>query len=197
MPVILVDSDSNKNNLEKEDLDLFNPAYKAIPSLSTGDPFTLGESGVEGSTKTLASFLSGYVLTPVSDKFTLSSSVLGTNTKTTVEKFSDRARIDPLVTADANALVIDLKTSLKELKNSINNPFDSSTKFKGLNMFNYDIRSLNNTINSLDIYLLVDTSSSTILDSSGNPAPNLTAIKIASDSLLQNIINLNSTKQVS
>ena len=141
MPVILVDSDANKNNLKKEDLDLFNPAYKAIPSLRTGDPFTLGESGVEGATKTLASFLSGYTLTPISDKFTLSSSILGTNTKTSVEKFSDRARIDPLVTTDANALVIDLKTSLKELRNSIHNPFDSSTKFKGLNMFNYDLRS--------------------------------------------------------
>ncbi|QLH06026.1 hypothetical protein [Nitrosopumilus ureiphilus] len=197
MPVILVDSDSNKNNLEKEDLDLFNPAYKAIPALSTGDPFTLGESGVGDASKIQSSFLSGFTLTPVSDKFTLTSSNLGTNTKTSVEKFSDRARIDPITTANINALVIDLKAPLKELYNSINNPFDSSKNFRGLNMFNYDIRSLNSTIDNVDIYLLVDESSSGILDSSGNPTNNLSAIKIVSDNRLQNLINLNSTKQVS
>ncbi|MCV0392566.1 MAG: hypothetical protein K5790_04635 [Nitrosopumilus sp.] len=196
MPVILTDSDANKNNLEKEVLDLFSPAYKAIPALSTGDPYTLGESGVEGATKIQSSFLSGFTLTPNADKFTLSSTILGTFTNTSVEKFSDRARIDPIVSTSANALVIDLKTPLKELHNSINNPFDASKNFKGINMFNYDIRSLNDTINSVDIYLLVGASSSTILDSLGNPTNDLTAIKIASDTRLQNLINLNSTKQI-
>ena len=197
MPVILIDSDSNKNNLEKEDLDLFNPFYKAIPALSTGDPYTLGESGVGDSTKIKSSFLSGYTLTPVANKFTLSSSTLGTTTTTSVEKFSDRARIDPTTTTNANALVIDLKTPIKELYGSINNPFDPAKKFKGLNMFNYDIRSLNNTIQNVDVYLLVNELSSDILDSSGNPVNNLSAIKIVSDTRLQNLINLNSTKQVS
>ncbi|WP_148703876.1 hypothetical protein [Nitrosopumilus piranensis] len=196
MPVILIDSDANKNNLEKEDLDLFNPSYKAIPALSTGDPYTLGESGTESNTKTTASFLNGYTLTPTtSGQFTLSETVLGTGTSVLVEKHSDRARIDPSSNTDSDALVIDLKTNLSELYSSINNPFDSSKKFKGLNMFNFDIRSLGTEISSVDIYLLITTSS--ILDSSGNPTSGITAIKIASDTTVQNLINLNSTQQVS
>ena len=197
MPVILIDSDSNKNNLEKEDLDLFNPSYNAIPSLSTGDPFTLGESGTGTTTKTLASFLNGYTLTPSGDLFTLSSATLGTKTTVNVEKFSDRARLDPTATTNTNALIIDLKTNLSDLRSTIKNPYDSSTGFKGYNLLNYDLRSLNSTISSLDFYLLVAPSSSSILDSSGNPATGLTAIKIVTDSRLQNLINLNSTSQVS
>ncbi|QUC64888.1 hypothetical protein NsoK4_00975 [Nitrosopumilus sp. K4] len=196
MPVVLIDSDANKNNLEKEDLDLFNPSYTAIPALSTGDPFTLGESGTDSKTKTTASFLNGYTLTPTtSGQFTLSGAVLGSPSSVFVEKHSDRARIDPAKTTDSDALVIDLKTDLKELRSTINNPFSSTENFKGLNMFNFDIRSLGN-FDTVDIYLLV-TSSSSVLDSSGNPSSGITAIKIASDTTMQNLINLNSTQQVS
>ena len=200
MPVILVDSDANKNNLSKEDMDLFDPQYMSIPALSTGDPFTLGESGTGKSTKTVASFLNGFTLTPTAtpEQSVLSNPVLGTNAKVTVEQFSDRARIDPLTNSDSDALVIDLKTNLNELYSSINNPFDSAENFRGVNMFNFDIRSIDSTIRNIDIYLLVDaSSSSSILDASGNPTSGLTAIKIASDSTLQNLINLNSIKQVS
>ncbi|QLH04457.1 hypothetical protein C5F49_03340 [Nitrosopumilus oxyclinae] len=197
MPVILIDSDANKNNLAKEDLDLFNPSYKAIPALSTGNPYTLGESGTEANSKVSASFLDGFVLNPTTPGlFTLSGTNLGTTSTVMVEKFSDRARIDPVNNSDSDALVIDLKTNLNKLYASINNPFDSTSNFRGVNMFNFDLRSLNNTINNFDIYLLVGTGSSPILDSSGNPTPNITAIKIASDTSLQNLINLNSNLQV-
>ena len=195
MPVILIDSDSNKNNLEKEDLDLFNPSYQAIPSLSTGDPFTLGESGNDVNTKIIASFLDGFTLNPtIAGQFTLSEPVLGTTSKVTVDRFSDIARIDPVQNSNSNALIIDLKTNLKELHASITNPYDSAKSFRGVNMFNFDIRSLGSNINNVDIYLLVGKSS--ILDSSGIPATGITAIKIASDSSLQNLINLNSLDQV-
>ncbi|WP_200829069.1 hypothetical protein [Nitrosopumilus zosterae] len=196
MPVILIDSDANKNNLEKEDLDLFNPSYKAIPALSTGDPYTLGESGTDSNTKTTASFLNGYTLTSTANgQFTLSGTVLGSSSTVVVEKHSDRARIDPSSNTDSDALVIDLKTNLTKLRSSINNPFDSAQNFKGLNMFNYDLRSIGD-FSTVDIYLLV-TSSSSILDSSGNPSSGITAIKIATDTSAQNLINLNSTSQVS
>ncbi|WP_297442286.1 hypothetical protein [Nitrosopumilus sp.] len=197
MPVILIDPDANKNNLEKEDLDLFNPSYKAIPALSTGNPYTLGESGTETNSKISASFLDGFTLNPTtSEQFTLTGAVLGTTSSVVVEKFSDRARVDPLSNVDSDALVIDLKTNLNKLYSSINNPFDSTTNFRGVNMFNFDIRSINNTISNVDIYLLVGKSSSPILDSSGNPTSDITAIKIASDSSLQNLINLSSTQQI-
>ena len=196
MPIILTDSDANKNNLSKEDLDLFDPQYASIPSLSIGDPFTLGESGTGTNTKMTASFLNGFTLEPTakSEQFVLSDTVLGTNTKVTVERFSDRARIDPVVNSDSNALVIDLKTNLDELRSTINNPFDSTENFRGTNMFNFDIRSINPT-NDVGIYLLVGKSS--ILDSSGNPTSGIIAIKLVSDTSLQNLINLNSEKHVS
>jgi len=184
------------NNLKQEDLDLFNPSYKSIPSLSIGNPYTLGKSGTETNTKITASFLDGFTLTPTTtEQFTLSGATLGTKAEVLVEKFSDRARIDPLSNSDSDAFIIDLKTNLSTLHASINNPFDSTTNFRGLNMFNFDIRSINSTINNVDIYLLVG-KTSPILDSSGNPTSGITAIKIANDSSLQNLINLNSTKQI-
>ena len=198
MPVILTDSDANKNNLSKEDLDLFDPQYLSIPSLSTGDPFTLGESGTGSKTKVLASFLDGFSLTPAgtAGQFDLSDAVVSSNTKVTVERFSDRARIDPASNSDSDALVIDLKTNLRELRSSIHNPFDPAAEFRGTNMFNFDIRSIagSNAVNNVDIHLLVGPS---ILDTQGNPLSSLTAIKIASDTSMQNLINLNSAKQVS
>ena len=196
MPVVLIDSDLNKNNLEKEDLDLYNPSYLSIPSLSTGDPFTLGESGTEADTKITASFLESFSLNPTTvDQFSLSNTVLGTSTKVSVDRFSEIARIDPLKDTSSNSLVIDLKTNLKELRSSINNPFDPAKNFRGTNMFNFDIRSLGNDINNVEIYLLVGKSA--ILDSNGHPAADITAIKIANEGTLQNLINLNSGKQVS
>ena len=194
MPVLLVDSDANKNNLSKEDLDLFDPQYISIPSLSTGDPFTLGESGNGSNTKTTAYFLDGFDLDSTSTQgmSVLSNYSIGTETKVTVEKFSDRARIDPLVNSDSDALVIDLKTNLNELHSTISNPFDPAEEFRGFNLFNFDIRSISSSIKNVEIYLLVGDTSSSILESS-----EITAIKIASDSTLQNLINLNSKKQVS
>ena len=43
IPVVIVDGDANVNSRIDEDLDLFNPDVSLIPSLATGDPFTLGE----------------------------------------------------------------------------------------------------------------------------------------------------------
>ena len=43
IPVVLVDSDANKNSRVDEDLVLSDPSVSLIPSLVTGDPFTLGE----------------------------------------------------------------------------------------------------------------------------------------------------------
>ena len=45
IPVVLVDGDANKNSRADEDLDLFDPNVALIPTLETGDPFTIGEGG--------------------------------------------------------------------------------------------------------------------------------------------------------
>ena len=41
IPVVVVDGDQNKNSRADEDLDLDNPDVTIIPTLATGDPFTL------------------------------------------------------------------------------------------------------------------------------------------------------------
>ncbi|NQV40435.1 MAG: hypothetical protein HQ505_07895, partial [Nitrosopumilus sp.] len=44
IPIVLVDRDANKNSRVDEDLDLNDPSVTLIPSLVTGDPFTIGET---------------------------------------------------------------------------------------------------------------------------------------------------------
>ncbi len=44
IPVVLEDGDANKNSRVDEDLDLFNPDVELIPSLSTGNPFTITDT---------------------------------------------------------------------------------------------------------------------------------------------------------
>ena len=44
IPVEIVDADANRNSRADEDLDLFNANVALIPSLRTGDPFTLAEN---------------------------------------------------------------------------------------------------------------------------------------------------------
>jgi len=51
IPITLVDGDANLNTRVDEDLDLFNTVdVPLIPSLATGDPFTLGENGTGADT---------------------------------------------------------------------------------------------------------------------------------------------------
>ena len=44
IPVEIVDADANRNSRADEDLDLFDTNVALIPSLRTGDPFTLAEN---------------------------------------------------------------------------------------------------------------------------------------------------------
>jgi hypothetical protein len=44
IPVVIVDGDINLNSRADEDMDLNNPAIPLIPTLRTGDPFTLAEN---------------------------------------------------------------------------------------------------------------------------------------------------------
>ena len=53
IPVIITDNDFNKNSRADEDLVLSDPNVTYIPSLTTGDPFTLGE----GINPTLALYI--------------------------------------------------------------------------------------------------------------------------------------------
>ncbi len=138
IPVVIVDGDQNKNSRADEDLILSDPNVSLIPALSTGDPFTLGEGGVEGDTNATVE---------VRD----SANNLATP-DVNIETFSDRAVItysgSTLIdSTDITTILVDTKATIGDLQGTVmeSNTVDWSTDFKGYNLLNYDIRSLNTT----------------------------------------------------
>jgi len=149
IPVILTDNDANKNSRADEDLDLNDPAITLIPSLVTGDPFTLGESG---NSTLIASYVE-----QTSNQNTIITGITTTATAT-VDSFSDIARIDATAASaalgGADAIIIDLKTTMGELRSSIGNTdFGATDRLRGFNFLNLDVRSFNNT-GTFNVYVL-------------------------------------------
>ena len=125
VPVTLVDRDMNKNGRDDEDLLVSDPSV-VIPTLVTGDPFTLRDGG-----DTLNYVLTGGAGSPRSGTIS-------------VETFSDRAILD-LSSDRLNgnySLTVDLNTTVGELRNSINNT-DVASDFRGFNYFNMDLSAFN------------------------------------------------------
>ncbi|MEC4849345.1 MAG: hypothetical protein RI100_09180 [Nitrosarchaeum sp.] len=188
IPVVIVDSDANKNSRSDEDLDLFNTDVALIPSLQTGDPFTLGEAGLTAPKATWFAF------TSINSTIAPSGSN-GTESTITVDKFSERAIITPVKTSNqasvtaSNSLVIDLRTTVDELRKTIRNPEGGS--FHGFNFLNLDVRSLNTT-GTFDVYLLNSTDN--ILKADGNlTSSQIGALKIGSAVGSQSFTLLNAT----
>ncbi|AJZ75756.1 beta strand repeat-containing protein [Candidatus Nitrosotenuis cloacae] len=188
IPVTVTDSDANKNSRTDEDLDNNNADVPIIPALQTGDPFTLGEAGVESSTVTSAMFLSnltgtftgaqhassGSFLNGFGSNGTLrwvdgASSTSATGAVTTVQKYSERALLNPNATSSVTAIVIDFETTGAELLKSIRDPRATSTsagsRFHGFNLVNIDIRGISPSITNATVYLLNNTSTRGILTS--------------------------------
>ena len=151
IPVVLMDADANKNSRADEDLTLSEPDTALIPSLVTGDPFTLGE-GSDPS----ANFSNGthynIVANPTSNDGPL------------VQPFSDRAIITLYSdTTDTNHLLFDLDTTVEDLHATISESAGSpdwNSDFKGFNLFNYDLRSLDDIdgVDNIAIYVRVTNS---------------------------------------
>jgi hypothetical protein len=176
IPVVIVDGDANKNSRADEDLDLFNTDVSLIPALQTGDPFTLGEAGVGSSTAAKATWvrfnagnigstiINGSALNPATTVNIPGTGAANATSTITVDKFSERAILNVTSAATVNTLVIDLGTTVDELRKTIRNPEGSN--FHGFNFLNVDLRSLNTT-GTFDVYLINRTGS--IIDStSGN-----------------------------
>ena len=131
IPVVLIDADANKNSRADEDLDLNNPNVDAIPALQMGDPFTL---------ENLESARLAGVELAIDD----------------VQAFSQRAMLrvpsGDLPIPDGSTLVLTLRDTYADLFGAINDP---SGNFSGFNFFNYDIRSIGDSIrrNSFTIAL--------------------------------------------
>jgi hypothetical protein len=204
IPVVLVDSDANLNSRVDEDLDLNNPDVALIPSLTTGDSFSLGEAGTGETGIQRALFTNDTVFT-----FVNPNSISGEAVKTiiltpgtfeanvtatvNVDKFSERAIIDPAASVNATAMIIDLATTAQELRNSISNTRGSGIddRLHGFNLFNQDLRSINAT-GSYDVYLLNNTVS--VINSTGTGLGNgTTAINIVNDTAAQSLSLINAT----
>ena len=149
IPVVLVDADANKNSRADEDLTVDDPNVKLIPSLVTGDPFTLGEGGMP----TVAFFTETNSAMP-RDIINTTSISVDTHTKTSenavpveIQQFSDRAMVKTgmTTTTQFDGMLIDLGTDMGDLRDTIRNSTNQSpwdTDFKGFNLLNYDLRSL-------------------------------------------------------
>ncbi len=183
IPIVIIDTDLNKNSHTDEDLDLFNPDV-FIPALSTGDPFTLGEATstpqiyIHNTTGgASAQFVGASIGTVVvMQDLTLATGIGGVanNTATvTVQPFEERAIINNYTSVESigrtgglanvaavDLIIIDLETTLDELQDSL---VDTTGTGFGANFINIDIRSITTTSASVDVGLINVTNGGTVI----------------------------------
>jgi len=148
IPVEIVDNDANRNSRADEDLDLNNPDVALIPALTTGDPFTLGEAGVESNTVARVVYFAdggltnGTVVAPTD--FAVANA--------TIQKFSQRAIVNSTSTTTVDSIAFDIETNAEDLQNTVL----SNSTLRGFSLFNMDVRSLGFT-GPYDVFLLNST----------------------------------------
>ena len=166
IPIVLVDGDVNKNSLSGDDLSLTD-ASSIIPTLVTGDPFTLGDISDTDNVITWVVWntADGHELMAqsaevesFSDRAILqyeialnATEIVALNTRTTTDADST---VDAL--NDIDFIVIDLDDpkndrddAIADLRASLINTNDTS--FHGFNMINYNVGALGAAPDSLDI----------------------------------------------
>ncbi|MCV0392936.1 MAG: hypothetical protein K5790_06545 [Nitrosopumilus sp.] len=149
IPIVLVDSDANKNSRADEDLDLNDPAVDLIPALRTGDPFTLGETGTGSGTVARAAYIVWPGLTGASEISTVTDTQIA---NVTVQTFSQRAIVNSTGLTAVDTLVVDIGTDLDDLHSTVLDKDD----FYGFNFLNIDVRGISST-GTFDVYLLNST----------------------------------------
>jgi len=202
IPVVVFDTDANKNSRVDEDMTLSDPNIELIPSLSTGDPFTLGEGDkpefltipstsldiVTNSGTGGAAERHEYILGAVRAD---NSTVVGFKDTLDVQRFSERAMLDvsDATSTDIGILIVDLDTTLGELRASINNAHtDTESGFRGTNLLNIDLRSFD--AKSVDVSLLVSISDDNeIINENG--LAKTKSIWLVNDTGLQSLVPLN------
>ena len=191
IPVVLTDFDANKNSRADEDLDLNVNSTALIPSLQTGDPFTLGDGSTITSTYAVITNLdnTGAAIGDTDAVWTTgANSTLGS---VVVQSFSQRGIVEsPNGLSGANGLYLDLNTSIGELKKSIGDTRPGATdRLHGFNLLNVDVRSF--TTGLVDVYIL----NNTIADLTAfSTAADRGALLIANDVQAQSLTSLNNTK---
>jgi hypothetical protein len=143
IPIRLFDPDANKNSKSDEDLDLYKPEVLSIPSITTGDPFSLSENNEQHG----AMLNGSYGITSTKNDHTSFSP--DSPAKVNVDQFSKRGIITSSSTTIANSIIIDLQATAGDLQESINDP---KSNFRGFNFYNQDLRSI--TSDTVDVSVL-------------------------------------------
>ncbi len=225
IPVIIVDGDVNKNSRVDEDLEVKNPDVVSIPSLQTGDPFTLGEAsslqalffdyngpGIDNGGATLAEIRAPTLGTSI-DKWVKDTDFKGTDPDTIgeaksikVQSFSKRAIIDPSATTGYDALFIDTGATVQDVLDSTGDTNDATndpTKLRGYNLLNVDLRSLSET-STYDVYLVHGTIAASITDTKVASTDAIPLVKdvaaqsltLLADAVMKNIYGADSSNEI-
>ena len=178
IPIVLMDADANKNSRADEDLTLSSPDTALIPSLVTGDPFTLGE-GAGDSDKRTVTFghddpTTSWINSTTPDNngviawFMNPTPTVNYTTAIEIQPFSDRAMITVDSTTDAittDGLIVDLGVTMEELLGTIQES-DTTTNwsmdFNGFNLLNYDLGSFGVGTPTISVVEIVDRADLTI-----------------------------------
>ncbi len=135
IPIVIEDADQNKNSRVDEAIEVSNPD-SVIPTLTIGDPFTIGNFPVE------------YDPVDDVDKGTITTNTVENDTWSyTVEPFSQRAIIEAsslsisaiTLNGGDGVTMADLQSRLVPV---FQDPTDPDAKGYGFNFVNYDLRSL-------------------------------------------------------
>jgi hypothetical protein len=169
IPVILVDGDANKNSRADEDLDVNNPDVDLIPSLKTGNPFTLGsgssvdvvfyqqETTFDGATTITESSADPIAAWTGTDEVAGVGDVYNEKS-VTVQAFSDRGIVTPEDETGVDAMLVHYDgATIGDLQNSIGNTKDGATgELFGFNLLNIDLRTID-ADGKFDVYLIYGT----------------------------------------
>ena len=201
--VTLVDGDANKNSRADEDLDLGANTTALIPSLRTGDPFTLGDASpttrtamfTSVVTATLTGTFSNIGVVDAAYTIGIANRTVGFNLDTFSQRGILNNATDPNTSTDRayNALVIEMDTTIDELYKSIGDSRSAATnRLHGFNFLNLDLTSVNASGGTVDVYLLNGTlnlpSMSTTAVTGG-----INATQMVNDVPRRSLTNLNNT----
>ena len=208
IPVNIIDDDANKNSKIDETLSLADPNVQVIPALSTGNPFTLGDTGslfqavystellILGPTNvtSIVGQTGGILVNSTAAGVTGGDSFRADNIP--VDQYSDRGIIHITnttgTTLDATELLIDLDATMGDLRGTFMDTRDSAgnQQLFGANLFNFDLRSVTDA-NTVDVYLVNSTAQ--IINATGfisDPDVGTTVVLIANDASVQSLTSL-------
>ena len=151
IPITIVDDDANKNSRDSNDVVLTDPV-SIIPTLVTGDPFTLGEGlGIMNEETGNRNDLVVLVGMNIDDTHNIETGI----SDAIVEEFSDRAIISFKSSHEnADYLVIHIPEEANDprttdLRNTLIDTSDGTEH--GVNMLNYNVESLGANLESIEI----------------------------------------------